>query len=174
VRELSRRGRLISVSSVYETEPMYRADQEWFLNGVVVLETSEGPVELLRRMKETEERLGRRRRRNGERNAPREIDLDLLLYGDAVLSTGELQVPHPRIAERAFVLAPLAEVRPGARHPVTGETARELLERVGDGYKVVRVARASSLRPRRRARRAGSQPRRGSAPGTRRSPRPAR
>jgi len=154
------------MSSIYETEPMYRADQGSFLNGVAVLETEESPRELLRWMKETEAALGRRPR--GERNGPREIDLDLLLYGSEVLSTEEIQVPHPRMAERAFVLAPLAEVRPEFRHPVIGKTARELLERVGSRYKVVRVSGASS-RPRRPARSGGSRRRRASGPAKRRS-----
>ena len=164
--ELRKKGRLVAVSSAYETEPMYRADQAWFLNSVAVLETGEEPGDLLRWMKETEVRLGRPER--GERNAPRKIDLDLLLYGDAVLSTEDVQVPHPRIAERAFVLAPLAEIRPGMLHPVIRKTAAELLEQVGDRYKVVKAGPSSS-RPRPRARHGASPRRRASSPGKRRS-----
>lgn len=113
------------MSSVYETEPMYREDQDWFLNCVVVVETDEDPVALLGWLKETETRLGRDQQ--AARNAPRVIDMDILFYGERVVSGPSLQVPHPGIAERAFVLVPLHEVRPLLVHPVLRKTVTELL-----------------------------------------------
>jgi 2-amino-4-hydroxy-6-hydroxymethyldihydropteridine diphosphokinase len=118
--------RLLAMSSVYETEPMYLEDQAWFLNCVVVVETDIEPVELLGWLKETETKMGRDQR--AARNTPRLIDMDILFYGERVVSTPSLQVPHPGIAERAFVLVPLDEVRPLLVHPVLRKTMAELLE----------------------------------------------
>jgi len=113
------------MSSVYETEPMYREDQDWFLNCVVVVETDVDPIALLGWLKETETTLGRDQQ--AARNAPRVIDMDILFYGERVVSGPSLQVPHPGIAERAFVLVPLHEVRPLLVHPVLRKTVTELL-----------------------------------------------
>ena len=126
VSALGARTRLLAASSVYETEPMYREDQERFLNCVVVVETDIEPLALLRWLKETEKQMGREPR--ADRNAPRVIDMDILFYGETVISGPSLEVPHPRIAERAFVLVPLCEVRPRLVHPVLGKTVTELLD----------------------------------------------
>lgn len=100
------------VASVYETAPVGRTDQEWFLNTVVEIKTTLAPRELLVRLQEIEHRLGRVRAREG-RWGPRVIDLDMLLYGELVLDEPGLRLPHPRLAERAFVVVPLAEINPG-------------------------------------------------------------
>jgi 2-amino-4-hydroxy-6-hydroxymethyldihydropteridine diphosphokinase len=105
---------------------MYREDQGWFLNCVVVVETDVDPVALLGWLKEAETKLGRDQQ--AARNAPRVIDMDILFYGDRAISGPSLQVPHPGIAERAFVLVPLQEVRPLFVHPVSKKSATELLE----------------------------------------------
>jgi 7,8-dihydro-6-hydroxymethylpterin-pyrophosphokinase len=105
---------------------MYREDQSWFLNCVVVAETDVEPATLLRWLKRIEVRMGRDP--HAARNAPRVIDMDLLFYGDRVITGPGLEVPHPGIAERAFVLVPLSEVRPHLVHPALGKSVEELLK----------------------------------------------
>jgi 2-amino-4-hydroxy-6-hydroxymethyldihydropteridine diphosphokinase len=112
------------VSSLYETEPIGFLDQGWFLNCVAEFETGLFPKRLLQRMQKVELTMGRVR---SVRNGPRNIDLDILLFGDAVMKTGELEIPHPRYRERRFTLAPLAELAPAMRDPVTGQTMSEML-----------------------------------------------
>jgi 2-amino-4-hydroxy-6-hydroxymethyldihydropteridine diphosphokinase len=128
--------KFLAMSSVYETEPMYLDDQGWFLNCVVVVETDIEPVELLGWLKETETKMGRDQQ--AARNTPRLIDMDILFYGERVVSAPALQVPHPRIAERAFVLVPLDEVRPLLVHPVLRKTMAELLEELHSRKGVVK------------------------------------
>jgi 2-amino-4-hydroxy-6-hydroxymethyldihydropteridine diphosphokinase len=128
--------RPVAMSSVYETEPMYREDQDWFLNCVVVVETDLEPGTLLGWLKETE--MGMGRDKQAARNAPRVIDMDILFYGDMVVSGPSLQVPHPGIAERAFVLVPLNEVRPGLVHPILRKSVSELLKELRAHKGVVR------------------------------------
>ncbi|GMU23364.1 MAG: hypothetical protein AMXMBFR13_34420 [Phycisphaerae bacterium] len=116
------------LSRLHETEPVGGpAEQGRYLNAAARLETTLEPLVLLRLLLRVEENLGRVR---NERWGPRVIDLDLLLYEEQVITTPELTVPHPRMAEREFVLAPLAEVAPHARHPITGRTVEELLSRL--------------------------------------------
>lgn len=117
--------RLLRVSSVYETAPLERRDQPWFLNLVVEAETDLFPRMLLARLQRIERELGRRRLAP---KGPRTMDIDLLFYGEAVVRTPELEVPHPRLAERRFVLEPLAELAPDLRHPISRRTVREMLE----------------------------------------------
>ncbi len=117
--------RPLRVSSVYETEPLDRRNQPWFLNIVVEAETDLFPRMLLMRIRRIEFELGRRRLAP---KGPRPIDIDVLLIGGTVLRTPELTVPHPRMHERRFVLEPLAELAPELRHPVDGRPIRELLE----------------------------------------------
>lgn len=112
------------VAELYETEPVGYLDQPRFLNTVAEGQTELSPEETLRFLKEIEHRLGRQ---PSFRNAPRPIDLDLLLYDELVLDTPELQVPHPRMHERAFVLAPLADLAPELVHPVHAKTVAQLL-----------------------------------------------
>jgi len=125
-RRLGERGKLIRMSSVFETEPVGYADQPWFLNQVFELETALTPHELLVWCNEIERDGGRVRTFP---NAPRTLDLDILLYGDQVISDPDLIIPHPRMTERRFVLEPLAEIAPDLQHPVEKMTIRELLHR---------------------------------------------
>jgi len=113
------------LSSVYETEPVGLAAQRTFLNLVAEIETDLFPIQLLTRIGKIEQALGRVRT---VPNGPRTLDFDILLYGRAVIHSGKLEVPHPRMAERRFVLAPLAELAPELRHPVTHKTIRAMLE----------------------------------------------
>ena len=112
------------ISPAYETEPQGRRNQRWFLNAVAEAETELFPLQLLRRIGKIEKELGRKRLAE---NAPRTIDIDILFYGNAVVSTATLAIPHPRLRERRFVLAPLADLAPELRDPVTRRTIRELL-----------------------------------------------
>ena len=129
-------ARILRRSSLYETEPMELRDQSWFLNLVVEAETNLAPVELLARILSVEREIGRVR--GGIRNGPRKIDIDILFYGDQVISSDQLEVPHPRMAERRFVLEPLAELVPDLRHPATNRTARQMLETL-QGQEVVKL-----------------------------------
>jgi 2-amino-4-hydroxy-6-hydroxymethyldihydropteridine diphosphokinase len=112
-------------SPIYETEPVGYTGQRWFLNMVVEAETALFPMQLLTRTAKIERALGRVRT---ILNGPRTIDIDILLYGDAVVRTPRLEIPHPRMHERRFVLAPLADLAPGLRHPVLRKTVRQLLD----------------------------------------------
>lgn len=116
--------RIVRVSRTYETAPMYLAEQPDFLNIVAEVETTIFPMRTLLRCAHAEREMGRRRTTP---NGPRVIDIDIVLFGRFVMHTPTLQVPHPRMAERKFVLEPLAELAPDLRHPVTGKSVRELL-----------------------------------------------
>ena len=128
--------RIQRVSSVYETEPVGFKDQRFFLNLVAEVETDLFPLLLLGRLQKIELQLGRKR--TGPPNGPRSIDIDILLYGRFTIQSARLVVPHPRLHERRFVLAPLVELAPDLRHPTMGRTMRELLESLG-GQKVRKV-----------------------------------
>lgn len=123
-----------AVSSFYETDPVGYLDQPVFVNAVCRGETTLAPRELLGLAKSIEAQMGRE---PTFPDGPRLIDIDILSYGSEVLDTAELTIPHPRIAERAFVLVPLSEIAPNWRHPVLGKTAGELAAAVG--HKGVRL-----------------------------------
>lgn len=116
-------------SPVYESDPKYVTDQPRFLNMVLAAETDLDAPSLLAFLKSIEKRLGRR---PGERNRPRPIDLDIVFFGDEVIDLPDLTVPHPRLAERAFVLRPLADIAPVGIHPGTGLSIAEMLDALDD------------------------------------------
>ena len=116
--------RVLRASSIYETAPRDVEDQPWFLNQVIECETDLFPRQLLGRLQKIERAMGRKRTIV---KGPREIDLDILLFGNAVVKIPELEIPHPRLAERRFVLEPLAELIPDKKHPGTRRTVREML-----------------------------------------------
>jgi len=133
---LSQRLRVEKVSSVYDTEPVGNINQPRFLNLVCQVYTRLAPTELLTLAKGIESKLGRAL---SQSNAPRPIDIDILFYGDQVIETPELVIPHPRLAERAFVLVPLAEIAPDFRHPVIGKTVNELSQRLTETQGVLKL-----------------------------------
>jgi 2-amino-4-hydroxy-6-hydroxymethyldihydropteridine diphosphokinase len=125
IERLSGFMRALRTSPIYETEPVDYTDQRWFLNQVVEGETDLFPMQLLKRLQNIERELGRVR---SIPKGPRTIDLDILFYGRAVVRSTTLEIPHPRMADRRFVLAPLADLAPDLRHPVTHRTVREMLD----------------------------------------------
>ena len=123
------------VSSFYETEPVDYLQQDWFLNCVVEGDADIAAGTLLSRLREIEMRMGSKK---AIAKGPRILDIDILLYGEETIATPELQVPHPRMRERRFVLVPLAEIAPEVSHPSWHATARELLAATSDRSEVRR------------------------------------
>jgi len=117
-------GRVLQISSLYETAPWGKADQPDFLNQVLLIDTELDPQSLLKQLLSIEESLGRKRT---VRNAPRTIDIDILFYDQWMVKEPGLEIPHPRIAERRFVLEPLHEISPEFLHPVLKKTIGQLL-----------------------------------------------
>jgi 2-amino-4-hydroxy-6-hydroxymethyldihydropteridine diphosphokinase len=124
--------RVMRQSRLYETEPVETTSKAWFLNCVIEAETELLPPQLMHTLLDIERSLGRRRR---VLRGPRFIDIDILLYGDSV-STGQLVIPHPRMAQRRFVLVPFAEIAPEVRHPVFKKSIAELLQDTSDRSEV--------------------------------------
>ncbi|MDP2717591.1 MAG: 2-amino-4-hydroxy-6-hydroxymethyldihydropteridine diphosphokinase, partial [Candidatus Micrarchaeota archaeon] len=148
VRELSRHFSVVAVSPVYQTKPMYDTNQPDFLNAVVKAHTQKTVGEAVQAVRACEAALGKKK--EGE-NGPRNIDIDFLLFGDFAGNADGFDVPHPKIAERAFVLAPLMDVAPKLKHPVLQKTASELwdalleseqknVEKMGDKIPAVSAA----------------------------------
>ena len=127
IRQVGLLGRVKAISSFYDTTPVGVVEQPRFLNGAMLLETSRGPLELMRELLKIEQAMGRERT---VPNGPRVIDLDLLLYGMAEIDIDELTVPHPAMQERRFVLEPLSEIAPAMVHPVLELTVGEMLGRL--------------------------------------------
>lgn len=138
--EMRALGRVRAVSPLFETEPVGLREQPRFLNAVAVLETELAARELLARLLEIEARHGRVRR---EKDGPRTLDLDLLSYGGEVIRAPGLEVPHARLHERRFVLAPMAAVAAAWRHPLLGKTVAEMLADAGDPAEVLEVESAA-------------------------------
>ena len=125
IAELGRTSvQIVRASSVYETEPVDYLDQPWFLNCAVEAETELGALELLRALRGIEAQMGSKKL---IAKGPRLIDIDILFYANEVIDTPELQVPHPRLHLRRFVLEPLAEIAPQRRHPILKMSAAEML-----------------------------------------------
>jgi dihydropteroate synthase len=138
---LAARGLAVSARSrLFLTEPIPRSPQPWYVNQVIAVETKRPPEDILELLLAVERQFGRER---GERNAARSLDLDLIAYEDALLDTPDLVLPHPRMHERAFVLAPLADIAPEWRHPVSGKSVDELL--AGADRSGVRALRPTPL-----------------------------
>ncbi len=124
------------ISSMYETEPVDYLDQPWFLNMAVEAETELAPAALLQALRGIEMQMGSKKL---IAKGPRLIDMDILLYGDEVIDTPELQVPHARMHLRRFVLEPLAEITPTVRHPISGLSVSQMLAQANDRSTVKKI-----------------------------------
>jgi 2-amino-4-hydroxy-6-hydroxymethyldihydropteridine diphosphokinase len=133
IERLSSLGRVAAVSSFYETEPVEFTNQPWFLNCAVALESTLEPPQLMAAILRLEQEMGRKRT---VQKGPRTIDIDILLFGDVVVDSSDLTIPHPALHHRRFVLEPLAEIAPEARHPLLKKTVRELLDALPAGQAV--------------------------------------
>jgi 2-amino-4-hydroxy-6-hydroxymethyldihydropteridine diphosphokinase len=133
IRRVESLGRIVTVSSFYNTEPVEVTDQAWFLNCAVALETGSKPGQLMSELLRIEKEMGRERI---QKKGPRSIDIDILLFADQVVNTPELTIPHPAMAQRRFVLEPLAEIAPELRHPLLDKTVRQILAELSPGQRV--------------------------------------
>lgn len=130
-------GQVIQHSALYETEPVEFTDQAWFLNLAAALETSNTPQQLISAIVQIELDLGRQRL---QPKGPRAIDIDILLFGDRIIDSPQLTIPHPAMQQRRFVLEPLAEIAPDLQHPLLKKTIRELRDELPPGQEVKLVA----------------------------------
>jgi 2-amino-4-hydroxy-6-hydroxymethyldihydropteridine diphosphokinase len=136
LERLDSAGRVVAVSSFYETEPVEFTEQPWFLNCAAALETSLSPPQLMASILRIEQEMGRRRL---QKKGPRSIDIDILLFGNLIVSSADLTIPHPSMPQRRFVLEPLAELAPQALHPSLNKTILELRDALPPGQTVRRT-----------------------------------
>ena len=140
IARLEAAGRVIAVSSLYETEPVEFTDQPWFLNCAVSMDTEKTPAQLMATLLTIEQAMGRQRAR---KKGPRTIDIDILLFisdgCDSIVDSPGLTIPHPAMQQRRFVLEPLAEIAPEVRHPALNKSIRELLAALPVGQEVRRI-----------------------------------
>ena len=127
---------VVAHSSFYKTEPIGPQDQNWFVNAVATISTKIEPIPLLDALLAIENAMGRIR---NEKWGPRIIDLDILLYGNKILTDSRLKIPHPEMTQRRFVLAPLAEIAPDLIHPLEKKTMQQLLSELPEDKKVIRL-----------------------------------
>ena len=127
----------ISSSNIYESYPMYNVNQRDFLNIVIKIETSLKPIELLKEMKKNESSMGRKL--NGLTNQPRLIDIDILSYGDILIDSDDLVIPHPKITERAFVLKPWSDIDPYYKLPQINKNISELISELKINNKTIKL-----------------------------------
>ena len=144
VEEISNFARIISISSIYETEPVDREDQPDFINCAIGIETSLSPFDLLISLQSVENIIGRERI---EKWGPRKIDLDIIFYDNLLIETDELIIPHPRAHLRRFVLEPLFEIAPDFIHPNLKISVSELLSNLKDMRRVIKVGGFSTIYP---------------------------
>jgi 2-amino-4-hydroxy-6-hydroxymethyldihydropteridine diphosphokinase len=137
IQKLADLGNVVAASSFSETEPVELTAQPWFLNCAVKLDTEKMPRQLISAILSLEQSMGRQRK---QKKGPRIIDIDILLFGSSVIEIPSLTVPHPKLHERRFVLEPLAEIAPDARHPVFKRSMRELRDALPPGQTVKRLA----------------------------------
>jgi len=137
IEELGEIGQVVATSSFYETEPVDVTAQPWFLNCAVKFDTEKMPRQLVSAILNLEQEMGRQRK---QQKAPRIIDIDILLFGTSIIQIPSLTIAHPHLHERRFVLEPLAEIAPEARHPVFKRTARELRDALPPGQTVRKLA----------------------------------
>lgn len=128
---------LLGTSRFYRTSPVDYTDQDWFVNAAVKIGTTLDPFSLLDELVAIQRRMGRKS--DAIRFGPRELDLDILLYDDRIIRTPKLEIPHPRMHKRAFVLQPICDINPTIVHPVLGRTAADLLDRLNDDAQQVVV-----------------------------------
>jgi 2-amino-4-hydroxy-6-hydroxymethyldihydropteridine diphosphokinase len=136
IDSLSRAGNVVAISSFYETEPVEFTSQPWFLNCAVAIDTDKTPVELLQDALAIEQAMGRKRT---QEKGPRNIDVDILLFDQAIVDEKGLKIPHPGLPVRRFVLEPLAEIAPDVLHPLLKKTARELRDALPLGQAIRRL-----------------------------------
>ena len=131
-------GEVVAISSLYETEPVELTEQPWFLNCALALNTDKTPQQLLAGILDIEQQLGRRRM---QKKGPRIIDIDILLFGNAIVENAGLTIPHPAMQDRRFVLEPLAEIAPDVSHPVLKQTIRDLRDALPPGQAVRKMTK---------------------------------